>query len=88
MLAPVLELTSNVLVSPDSEHALANVKAISSFVRFLEDLKYNKGCDVTRLVDGCMILEHAVKGAVLDDQSVHVEAVEVGRVFSISSCLH
>jgi hypothetical protein len=85
MLAATLELISDVLLFPDSEYALANVKAIGSFVRFLQDLKYNRGCDVTRLLEGCIILEKAVKGAVLGENGVHVEAVQVGQVFKPAS---
>ncbi|THY30295.1 hypothetical protein D6D00_02969, partial [Aureobasidium pullulans] len=74
MFAATIELTSNVIARPASEHALANVKAISSFVRFLETLKYKKGCDLTRLLNGCTILEKVAKGAVMGEQSTHYEA--------------
>jgi hypothetical protein len=87
MLAATLELTSNVLALPDSDHALANVKAISSFVRFLENLKHDKLCDVTRLLDGCVVMEKVVKGAVLGEQSIHMEGVQVGSMFCLSSVL-
>ncbi|THY49766.1 hypothetical protein D6C97_07236 [Aureobasidium pullulans] len=75
MFAATIELTSNVIARPASEHALAIVKAISSFVRFLETLKYKKGCDLTRLLNGCTILEKVAKGAVMGEQSTHYEAV-------------
>ncbi|THY91448.1 hypothetical protein D6C92_06273 [Aureobasidium pullulans] len=75
MFAATIELTSNVIARPATEHALANVKAISSFVRFLETLKYKRGCDLTRLLNGCTILEKVAKGAVMGEQSTHYEAV-------------
>jgi hypothetical protein len=84
MLAATLELTSSVLALPDSDHALANVRAISSFVRFLETLKHNKWCDVTRLLDGCSIMERVVKAAVLEEQSAHTEAVQVSQINNYS----
>ena len=77
MLAATVELTSHVLTFPDSEHVLTNVKAISSFVRFLKTLKYEKGCDVSRLLDGCIIMEKAAKSAVLGEPNAHVEAIQV-----------
>ena len=83
MLAATIELTSDVLTFPDSEHALANVKAISLFVRFLRTLKYVKKCDVTRLLDGCIIMEKAAKGAVLGELNTNVEAIQVGPVFTV-----
>lgn len=81
MFAATIELTSNVIARPASEHALANVKAISSFVRFLETLKYKKGCDLTRLLNGCTILEKVAKDAVMGEQSTHYEAVRVYHLF-------
>jgi len=83
MLAATIELTSNVLTRPDSEHALANVKAISQFVRFLKTLKYDRGCDVTCLLGSCIIMEKAAKSFVLGESNAHVVAIQVGSAFTI-----
>jgi len=83
MLAAIIELISNVLADPDSEHALANVKAISSFVRFLKTLKYDRGCEVTCLLGGCIIMEKTAKSFVLGEPNIHVEAIQVGPAFSL-----
>lgn len=71
------------LAHPDSEHALANVKAMSSFVRFLKTLKYDKGCDVTCLLGGCLIMEKAAKSFVLGEPNAHVVAIQVGSAFTL-----
>lgn len=69
-LCATITLLAGVVENPTNLHSPSDVNAIGSFVRFLEKMHKQEGCDLGRFLEGCTVFEDIAKTAVVEAHKV------------------